>query len=214
MNSATTAVLAALIIQVGLGLAVFQANPKRQSNQSFLILSLAIAFWLGNLYFAFHATNSLVGERSIRGASAAVPLILVGFNILRLSIRERRHGWRGILRHSRLWLIIGFAIVWLCQTKLFLNSVEVLGQTSAGTARLHPIYGPGFTVHAAYFGVGILALIFNYVRDLQRATGGERAELAFILIGATSTLAFSLLTNTVFRLFIEPAQLIWFAPFL
>jgi PAS domain S-box-containing protein len=213
MNGATTAVLAALIIQIGLGLAVFQANPKRHSNQCFLILSSAIAFWLGSLYFAFHATNSVVAERAIRGASTAVPLILIGFNILRLSIRERRRGWRGILRHSRLWLIIGFAIVWLCQTKLFLNSVEVLGQTSTGTARLHPIYGPGFTVHAVYFGLGILALIFNYVRDLRRATGGERAELAFILIGATATIAFSILTNAVLRFFVEPTQLIWLAPF-
>lgn len=213
MNSATTAVLAALVIQIGLGLAVFQANPKRQSNQCFLILSLAIGFWLGSLYFAFRATNPIVAERSIRAASTAVPLILVGFNILRLSIRERRRGWRGILRHSRLWLIIAFAVISLCQTKFFLNTVEVLGQTSAGAARLHPNYGHGFIAFAVYFGLGILALIFNYVRDLQKASGSERAELAFILIGATSTLAFSILTNVVLRFFVEPAQVIWFAPF-
>src|ERR1039457_7667135 len=94
MNSATTAVLAALVIQIGLGLAVFQANPKRHSNQCFLILCLAIASWLASLYFAFHATNSAVAERAIRGASTAVPLILIGFNILRLSICGKTT-WRG-----------------------------------------------------------------------------------------------------------------------
>lgn len=213
MNSATTAVLAALIIQIGLGLAVFQANRKRHSNQSFLILSLAIALWLVSLYFAFHATNSVVAERSIREASAAAALILLGFNILRLSIRERRRGWRGILRHSKVWLIVTFAVVYLCQTKLFLSHVEVLGPTSAGTARLHPVYGPGFIAFAVYFGLAVIALILNYVRDLRRASGGERAELAFIFIGATAALVFSILTNTVLRFFVEPTQLIWFAPF-
>jgi uncharacterized membrane protein YhfC len=68
MNSATTAVLAALTIQIGLGLAVFQANPKRQSNQCFLILSLTIAAWLASLYIAFQATNSV----DVAGAASCV----------------------------------------------------------------------------------------------------------------------------------------------
>ena len=93
MNSATTPILAALIIQVGLGLAVFQANRKRYSNQSFLILSLIIACWLGSLYFAFLASTPLVAERAIRGAFAAGTLIPTAFNILRLSILERKRGW-------------------------------------------------------------------------------------------------------------------------
>src|ERR1039457_1564184 len=216
MNSATTAVLAALVIQIGLGLAVFQANPKRHSNQCFLILCLAIASWLASLYFAFHATNSAVAERAIRGASKAVPLILIGFNILRLSIRERRRGWRGILGHSRVWLIIGFAIVCLCQTKFFLSGAVILSQTNHGPALPRPIYGPGLTgfiIHTTFFAVSILVLIITYVRDLRRTSGGERAELAFILIGAVSTVVFSILTNTVLRFFVEPSQLIGFAPF-
>ncbi len=213
MNSATTAVLAALVIQVGLGLAVFHANRQRLSNQCFLILSLAIAAWLASLYFAFHATSTLIAERSIRGASSAAALILLGFNTLRLSIRERRRGWRGIFRHSRLWLIVTFGIVCLCQTRFFLRNVEVLGSTSAGTALLEPIYGPGFLIFAAYFGVAILALIFNYIRDLRHASGSERAELAFILIGASSTLVFSILAHAILRFFVEPTQVIWFAPF-
>ena len=151
---------------------------------------------------------------AIRGASIAVPLILIAFNILRLSIRERRYSWRAILRHSRFWLITGFAIVCLCLTKFFLSGAVILPQSDHGPAS-RPIYGPGFYgfyIHAAYFGLGILALIFLYIRDVRRATGSERMELAFILIGATCAVGFSILTATVLRFFIEPAQLLWFAP--
>jgi nitrogen-specific signal transduction histidine kinase len=213
MNSATTPILAALVIQIGLGLAVFQANSKRQSNQCFLILSLIIACWLGSLYFAFIAKSPLLAEHAIRGAFASATLIPAGFNILRLSIRERKRGWRIILRHSRIWLLVTAAVLGLCLTKFFLSGAEILPATDHGPSLPKPIYGPGFVIHTAFFALSILLLLVNYIQDLRRMSGGERAELAFILIGAVSTLAFSILTVTVLRFFMEPSQLVWFAPF-
>ena len=213
MNSATTPTLVALVVQLALGLVVFQANPKRKSNQAFLLLALLADGWLYSLYFALTATSSVSAARAIRGASTAVPLILIAFNALRLSIRERGLGWRDIFRHSRFWLITGFAIVCLCQTKFFLNSVEVLGKTSTGAAQLHPVYGAGFIIHPIYFGLGVFALFFSYIRDWRQTSGSERTELAFILIGVTTALGFSVLAVIVLRFFIDPSQLIWFAPF-
>jgi PAS domain S-box-containing protein len=214
MNSASTAILVALIIQVGLGMAVFQANRRHQTNQCFLILSLAIATWLGALYLAFHATNEADGERAIRAAYTAASLILLGFNTLRLSIRERRRGWPSILHYSRLALVVTFAVIVLYQTKFFLRGVSIVWQEGASTARLVPIYNrPGFIAFAVYFAIAIFVLIFTYLRDLRRASGSERTELAFILTGAVSTLIYSVLTNAVLRFFINPAEVIWFAPF-
>jgi nitrogen-specific signal transduction histidine kinase len=213
MNSVTTPILAALVIQIGLGLAVFQANPKRHSNQCFLILSLTIACWLASLYFAFIAKNPLAAERAIRAAFASSTLIPACFNVLRLSIRERRRGWRVILGHSRVLLLLTAAVVCLCLTKFFLSGAEILPPTRHGPTLPRPIYGPGFWIHTVFFAVSILMLMVTYIRDLRRMSGGERAELAFILIGAVSTLVFSLLTVTVLRFFIEPSQLVWFAPF-
>jgi PAS domain S-box-containing protein len=211
MNGATIPILVALIIQLALGLVVFQSHSSRKSNQCFLLLSVFAAGWLCSLYIAFHAKTPAMAALAIRGASIAVPLILIAFNILRLSIRERRYSWHAILRHSRFWLITGFAIVCLCLTKFFLSGAVILPQSDHGPAS-RPIYGPGFYVHAAYFGLGILALIFLYIRDVRKATGSERMELAFILIGATCAVGFSILTATVLRFFFEPAQLLWFAP--
>jgi PAS domain S-box-containing protein len=211
MNGATIPILIALVIQLALGLAVFQANRHRKPNQCFLVLSLAAAGWLGSLHFAFTAKSPLVAEYAIRVAFGLATLIPVGCNILRLSIRERKRDWRSILRQSRVWLLVTAAIVCLCLTKFFLSGAVILSQTDHGPAR--PIYGPGFIIQPVFFAVSILILIITYVRDLRRASGGERAELAFILIGATSTIAFSILANTVLLFFVEPAQLIWFAPF-
>lgn len=213
MGGSTTPILAALVIQLGLGLAVFQANPHRKTNQCFLFLSLAAAGWLGSLYFAFITKSPVVAERAIRTAFAFATLVPAGFNILRLSIRERRGGWRIILRQSRVWLLVAAGAVYLCLTKFFLSGAVILPLSHHGLASARPIYGPGFIVHTAFFIVSIAILIFTYIRDLRQLSGGERTELAFILIGVTSVIVFSILTNTVLRLFVDPTQLIWFAPF-
>jgi hypothetical protein len=71
MNSAALSSLIALILQLLLGLAVVQANPRRKSNQCFLILSLVIGSWLGCLYLAFSTTKPPEIEFYIRQASVA-----------------------------------------------------------------------------------------------------------------------------------------------
>ena len=213
MNNASTPILAALIIQIGLGIAVFQANRRRPANLCFLLLSLAIAMWLGSLYLAFHAKNPAAGEVAIRAAYTAAALIFLGFNTLRLSIRERRREWHGLLQDSQLPLVVTVAIICLCNTKFFLRDVEVVGGTGTSMARLDPHYGPAFMVFTGCFFIAIIFLIVTYLRDLRKASGGERTELAFILAGAVSTIVYSVVTSVVLRFFIEPRQIIWFAPF-
>ena len=143
MTNATVPILVALVLQCGLGLAVFQANPKRKSNQCFLLLSLSIAIWLGSLYYAFSATNAAAAELAIREASAAAPLILLGFNFLRLSIREKDKPWRGVIRHSRTWLVVTTAVIILCQTKLFLEGAQMPEHSIARFLLPKPVYGAG-----------------------------------------------------------------------
>src|SRR4051794_33835299 len=101
MSGPTVAILAALLIQLALGLAVFQANWRRRPNQCFLLLSLAATGWLISLYGAFTAVDEAAAEMAIRAASSAAILIPTCLNLLRLSIRERRKYWSDILRHSR-----------------------------------------------------------------------------------------------------------------
>src|ERR1700730_18784499 len=105
MNSATTPTLVALVLQLALGLVVFQSTSKRKSNQCFLLVSLVAAGWLGSLYYALTATNGRVAEFWIRQASAAGALVFTAFNLLRISVRWNQESWRTILYRSRFWLI-------------------------------------------------------------------------------------------------------------
>src|ERR1700739_4650596 len=180
MNSSTTPTLVAIFVQLGLGLLVFQANPKRTSNQCFLLLSLAIAGWLASLFITFASKSASVAEFGIRQASVGGALILCSFNLLRVSIRERQKGWPGILRNSRTWLVITFGIILLCQTKLFLKGAQMPHLAGGAPS---PVYGKAIYLYVVYFVSAFIALIFSYCRDLRKATSGERAELAFVLVG-------------------------------
>ena len=213
MNSATAPTLAALIAQSALGLAVFLANPQRKTNQCFLILSLAVVGWLGSLYGAFTARDSVIAALCIREASAAGIVSLTMLNLLRLSIRWRHEGWRGILRRSWGWLVSTVGVALLCQTTFFLHAARIPQHAGPAVALPVPMYGPGVYVYAIYFVVVIIALIIGSWRDLRQTTGGEHAELAFFLFGAIAILAASLLLSFILDFFVEESQSVWIAPF-
>ena len=211
MISATTPTLAVIVIQLSLGIAVFYANARRKTNQSFLILSVVISAWLGSLCLAFSARSVALAEFSIRQASATGVMYLAALNLLRVSIRRPRENWRGILRHSRIWLILAAAVVVLCQTRFFLTGAKM--PTAVGATPV-PIYGPqGVRIYFIYFVGAFIALIVSYWRDVRKTTGRERGELGFILIGGVAAMAAALLLTFVADAFMPQSQWMWFAPF-
>jgi PAS domain S-box-containing protein len=210
MSGPTIPTVGALLLQFALGLIVFFANRHRLANQCFLLLSLTIDAWLGSLYLAFIATTPQLAEFAIREASASGAIYLGIVNLLRLCVRQKYQGWRGILGQSRIWLLLTLAVVVLCQTKIFLHGAEMPHQTGGAPS---PIYGYAVYVYAVYFVGAFVAVIVNYLRDLRKTTGGEQAELAFILVGAVSGVAFALLLSFVLEYFFGPSRAIWFAPF-
>ncbi|HST29358.1 MAG TPA: ATP-binding protein, partial [Chthoniobacterales bacterium] len=195
-----------------LGMAVFLANRRRTSNQCFLLLSIVIGLWLGSLYLAFTAKSPGVAEFAIRQASAAGLLYFTALNLLRLSAGQKLSNWRDIISQSGLWLVFSLAAVILCQTKFFLKGAELPPVPGAGAP--NPIYAKGADYgYAACIVVAFAILIINYVRDLRKTTGGERAELAFILIGGVGAMAFALVLALVLDRFLGPSISIRFAPF-
>ncbi len=103
MDSATLAILVALIIQVALGLAVMQSSLHRKSNQAFLILSGAITAWLACLYLISVSQNGESAAFYIRQVSAAGALILFSFNLLRI-VRAKAASHRGRQSFGMSWL--------------------------------------------------------------------------------------------------------------
>jgi PAS domain S-box-containing protein len=211
MNSSTFPILVALFIQLALGLVVFQANRDLKSNQSFLLLSLVAAGWLGAMYFAITATSLTVAALSIRQTYAIGAVIPATFNLLRLSIRERQASWKVILRQSRLWIVLTIAAVIFCQTNWFLTGARF--HSAMGYSVPDAIYAyPGIVIFGVSFALAIVTLVIAALRDLRISSGAVRAELGFIMIGGVCILAFSLLAYQVLRFFVESSRLLWFAP--
>src|ERR1043166_7118239 len=181
MSSAATPTLIVIAVQLGLGLAIFLANPRRRANQAFLVLSVVICGWLVSLSLAFSAKSVSLAEFSIRQANATGVLYLAALNLLRLSIRESRQSWGAILRQSRFWLISAVAVFILCQTKLLVQSAHL--PPEGIFAPPMPVYGPAIKFYAIYFLGGIIFLMIATWRDLRKTGGAERAELAFLLLG-------------------------------
>ncbi|MEO7165704.1 MAG: ATP-binding protein [Spartobacteria bacterium] len=210
MTGATVSTLGAMLLQFSLGLAVYGANRRRLANQCFLVFSFGIVGWLGSMLLAFTAKTPEAAEFAIRQASAAGIAYLAILNLLRLSVRQRKLGWRGIFGHAKTWLVLSIGVIVLCQTDFFLRGAQM---PDAAQVAPSPIYGPGVYVYTAFFILAFVALILSYVRDLRNTTGGEKAELSFIFIGAIVAVAFALLFSFVLDYFLGPYRAIWFAPF-
>lgn len=210
MTAATISTLAAMVLQLSLGLAVFQANRHRLANQCFLLLSLTIDAWLGSLFLAFTATTPATAEFAIRQASAAGAIYLAVLNLLRISVRQRQLGWKGVLAHSKTWLVLTFAIIVLCQTKAFLKGAVLSPNPHTAPS---PDYGPALVIFSTYVILAFGALIISYGRDIRNTKGGEHAELTFIFMGAVAAVVFALLLAFVLDHFLGPARALWFAPF-
>lgn len=209
MKSAVAPILVAVVIQVGLGIAVFYANPRRKPNQCFLLLSLAIGVWLGCLSLTFQARSIGFAAFCIRQASVMGAVILALFNLLRLSVKHRDRPWREILWKSRTWFFVLAIVIGFCQTSLFLKGAELSGKTGAAV----PLYDHRWSVfYFAYIILGGVAVLVSYARDLKRTTAGTRAELAFILIGTVVVIGTTVLSFGL-GLFIDRSQLAWFPPF-
>ncbi|HEY3662654.1 MAG TPA: GAF domain-containing protein, partial [Chthoniobacterales bacterium] len=210
MTPATISTLAAMVLQISLGLAVFQANRHRLANQCFLLLSLTIDAWLGSLFLAFIAKSPEAAEFAIRQASAAAAGYLAVLNLLRLSVRQRQLGWKGLLAHSKTWLLSTLGIIALCQTHAFLKGAILSKQLHTPPT---PDYGPAIYVFAIYIVVAFGALIVSYSRDIRNTKGGEHAELSFIFMGAIAAVAFFVLLSFVLDFFLGSGRSLWFAPF-
>lgn len=197
----------ALFTQLGLGLAVFRANPKNYANQSFLLVSLIISTWLLSLHFAYNATQTQAAALWIQNASASGLLIVSGFNLLRLAVLCREGGWREIIRRSAALVIPSLVIVAVCYTDWFLRAAVLRhGQTP------RPIYGPLFPFYLGFFAIAVVVVVVFYLRDLRRVGGMQKVELQFVIAGSATMFALAVI-GIIFQPILPREVFVFFAPF-
>jgi PAS domain S-box-containing protein len=203
MNSQSLPLWLALFLQLGLGLAVFRANPRNYANQSFLLVSAIICGWLLSLHFAYNAVRAEEAELWIRNASSIGLLIVYGFNLLRLAIVHRERGWREIGKRSLTLLAPSLLVIGLCYTPLFLRYAELRTGQIPGA-----IYGPLFPVYLGYLAIAVPVVVVFYLKDLRRGVGMQKVELQFVIAGSATLFAL-----IAFTPFVERAVAVTFAPF-
>ena len=178
MNVASLPLWLALFLQLGLGLAVFRANPRSYVNQSFLLVSVILSAWLVSLHLAFGATQGGAAAFWIRNASASGLLMATGFNVLRLAILCREGGWRVIWRQTAVLALSSLVVGAICYTPLFLRYAEI----RAGEIP-RPVYGPLLPLYSCFCAIVGLAVMGLYLRDLRRTSGMQKVELQCVVAG-------------------------------
>lgn len=200
-------IFAALIGDIILGLLVFGTNTRRASNRGFLVLSGILAVWLVCLGFGSMSSNTQHAEMWIRLSSVTAALIPAGFNILRWSIIRQKASWREILNGSRNWLFIYLPLAAVCLTKFFLKYAVIPGPNSVP----QPIYGPGFLLYSGYFVTSTVILVVAFLRHLKMASGVQRIEMQFVLLGCAFSLAVGI-TFLLMPLVTDNANMLQFLP--
>src|SRR6266550_4623920 len=157
-----------------------------------------------------HATSSPSRQR-MNSATGAIIFALV--NLLRLTIRNRESRWRYLLKDASWWFAFSIGIVILCQTNFFLKGVRLSVDNTTGLSSPIPIYGAGFSIFGIYFVAATATLIFRLTHDLRTVSGLQRTEMAFIMIGAVTTLVTSVPLSLVLKLFVDTSKLVWLGPF-
>jgi signal transduction histidine kinase len=207
MNAASIPLLLALLIQLGLGLAVYRANSRNHANQSFLIVSVCILAWLLSLHFSFNATDPGTAAFWIRSAWATGFLVVNGFNLLRLGILCRDSGWPEIGKRAVKLGIPSLIGIASCYTPYFLRYAEIREEAGNELIPL-PVYGPLFPAVALFFASSVLLLIVFYILAMRRTAGVQKVEFQFIILGGV---ALALLLGPTQLM--ERAIAVQFAPF-
>jgi two-component system nitrogen regulation sensor histidine kinase GlnL len=201
-----------IAISFSTGAFVFLTNPRRRTNQFFLMLSILLTIWLIFMAIAFLYPDVNTVAMCVRGCMMAGAMIPLSFDWLRVSIihPEKSRWW--ILTQSPLWLMASLIIGAVSLTRIF-----VLGATPSLTGvDLHvipdPVYSPAFPLYSAFQIINMGLLIYRFVGDLRKTRGIQKTELQFILLGSGSSVFIGIFTALVIPVITENSQSVQFTP--
>jgi signal transduction histidine kinase len=206
VNVGFVANIAALVLNLALGVVVFWTNPRRTTNQFFLLLAVIAIAWILSLLSAFSLSDPAwvaYHARMAQGVSSFAPFL---FNCMRLSIIHRESGLFDIIQRSWLWLVLNIGAFALCQTDFFMKGV-VFPKFGTGPSTIaEPIYGPGMALYALFWTMCLVRLVYLFAKDLRTSEGIVRTELQFILLGGCAGLVMGVVPAVFFPLFTSSSQ--------
>ena len=210
MNIVSTIHFGTVAASFVLGWAVYHTNPKRATNQIFLFLSSILGLWLVSLAIAFLSPNANSATLCIRfchSVGAAIPLLL---DWLRLAIVNVDKNVRWIARRDRTWLAFTLFFVFFSQTPWIIEGAFIPLHRNLPTGIPEPIFGSLFFLFPGFQIISYGILIVRYWKSLRQATGMQRAELHFTLLGAVSSIITGCAIVLLLPLFIGTSQSLQF----
>ena len=179
MNTFQTIILISLLGNILIGGIVLGLNPRRRLNRYFFLSTFFITVWL---LCMLAVSVQLLGVVLFwtRQVSAAALFLPLGLYILQLAIMEPDLSPPQLWYRLRYHVLAAIAIGILCQTTFF-----VRGTTFSGADGSIPVsdYGPGIYLFILYFIVMLLGMAASVPQTLRRATGAQRVEAQFLLLG-------------------------------
>lgn len=173
--------LAALIVNLLLGVLVLYTQPRRRANRVFFFSSLLFTTWLVCLVGGSFARDPDRLLLWIRLAGATSPLALVAFDVLSWAVANPLLPWRTLRRRLRIWYGLTLSAV-----AIALSPWHVTGVTVGASGFAEAVYGLLQGPYVAVWVLSLGTLSLRFVRDIRRSEGIERAELQFLLLAVVS----------------------------
>ena len=189
--------IAVALVNSLIGLVVFLTNTTRSQNRQFFILAISISFWALFSTLGFSATTAngfLINIRSACFSSVWMPFTLF---LLFLSVKHPYKNLLELLKQNIILLaVVGF-IAYLFTTKLFLMDVIMPDQAQSPSKHPEGINGPGFLFLNLYFPITFGYVIWRFVKEAKRASGIQKNEYQFILLGMATFVALAIFSSVV-----------------
>ena len=196
-----------------LGALVFHTNPRRRTNQFFLMLSILLMTWLIFMAIAFLYRDVRTVAMCVRGCMMAGALIPLSFDWLRVSIMQPDKSRWWIFTNSPVWLIVSLIVAGISLTHFFVLGATYSSSVVASTHTIpDPVYSPYFPLYSAFQIVNMALLIFRFIQDLRATRGIQKAELQFILLGSGSSIFIGITTALVIPVITGDSQSVQFSP--
>ncbi len=180
-QSALLAIAATVIV----GIVSLWANPRRNINQRFFLVSLHVSIWLMLLYVAVSSEGSASWLRLTAAVGAA---ICVPIWLLKEAILHEDESFRHVLVRGKYWILAVCALAVLCYTRFFIPPES--------TATV-PVFGAGY--YAFISGIVCLYLILSSeaIIQVREQTGISRLELQIFLLGGSASAVAILMLMTL-----------------
>lgn len=195
-----------------IGIMIYAANPQRTQNRLLFTFCNILTAWTIVVIGIIYSKTPIIAENLIRLASIIASLIPLSLELLLKSIKNQNSSIRLIIKKSKGFLFSAIFISGLCMTNLYMTEVVMHPNVEGAKGLADAQYGLGFVLYGAYFLTTLSSILFFSIKATYKATGIEKIELQYVLLGTGLMLAFSFSFSLILPVLLDSAAIAQFGP--